>query len=121
VIRGVHSTIIWTDDLPRLAGFYRDTLGLRPAAEFDGFIEFQSDAGAALAIGFHSEVSGRSRDPNRVMVNLQVDDCRAEYERLSARGVKFIRTPSIDPADGLMIATFLDPDGNTLQLVQPPA
>ena len=72
--------------------------------------------GAGLVIGKHSEVRGRSRDANRVMVNFRVTDCQAEYERLSERGVEFIRTPTKDAIH--IIATFHDPDGNVLQLLE---
>jgi predicted enzyme related to lactoylglutathione lyase len=120
MIKGIHSTFIWTEDLPRLLGFYRDTLGLEVDEEIEGFVMFKATSGAPLGIGIHSEVKGNSNEP-RVMVNFVVDDCRAEHERLAGRGVKFILDPEVDPNDGFTLATFLDPDGNTLQLVQPPA
>ena len=119
MIKGVQSVIIWTDDLPRLSGFYRETLGLKQEVTTDGFVAFGADQGAALALGKHSEVSGKSREPYRVMIDLTVDDCQAEYERLKGKGVSFVRPPSKDEGDRFIIATFQDPDGNTLQLFQP--
>ena len=116
MITKVHSVLISTEDLQRLAPFYRDVLGLKPEMEGEGFAVFQSSGGPQLALGAHSEVKGRSRDPNRVMVDFSVDDCQAEYERLRKQGVEFIREPSQD--EGFIIATFLDPDGNVLQLFQ---
>ena len=116
MITGIHSVLVWTEDLSRLVPFYRDVLGLKPSMEEEGFVVFQSD-GAQLAIGRHSQVQGRAKDPNRIMIDLQVDDCEAEYRRLKAAGVEFTRTPSQD--GGIIIATFLDPDGNTIQLFQP--
>jgi len=73
--------------------------------------------GGQLAIGHDSEVTGKSRDPTRMIVNLNVDNCRAEYERLKRIGVEFIREPSKEAPD-LIIATLLDPDGNTLRLFE---
>ncbi len=116
MITGVHSVLIWTEELQRLVPFYRDILGLKPEMESEGFVIFQSSSGPALGLGAHSEVKGRSREPNRVMVDLAVDDCQAEYERLSGQGVEFVRKPNED--NGVIIATFLDPDGNVLQLFQ---
>ena len=116
MLAGIHSVLIWTQDLQRLLPFYRDVLGLKPQMENEGFVVFEASSGAALALGVHSEVKGRSRDPNRVMVDFQVDDCQAEYERLRGHGVEFMRTPSKE--DGAIIATFSDPDGNVLQLFQ---
>jgi len=102
VIKGFQGIIISTDDLTRLL----------PQSE--GFVVL---GGGQIALGLHSQVRGKSRDPNRVIVNLNVDDCQAEYERLSGMGVEFIRKPSKEAPD-LKIATFLDPDGNTLQLFE---
>ena len=116
MLKGIHSVLIWTEDLNRLVPFYRDVLGLTPEIESEGFFVFAASSGAQLALGTHSEVKGRSKDPYRVMVDLTVDDCQAEYERLNAKGVEFIRRPSRD--EGATIATFLDPDGNLLQLFQ---
>lgn len=116
MLTGIHSVVIWTEELQRLLPFYRDVLGLTPQMENEGFVAFQASSGAALALGAHSEVRGRSRDPNRLMVDFQVDDCQTEYERLTKQGVEFVRTPSKE--NGVTIATFLDPDGNVLQLFE---
>jgi predicted enzyme related to lactoylglutathione lyase len=110
----MHSAIIWTEEMDRLLPFYRDVLGMGTQMEADGFVVL---GGGKLALGVHSDVKGASRDPKRLMVNLSVDDCQAEYERLKAQGVKFLREPSQDPG-GVIIATLADPDGNTLQLFQ---
>jgi len=118
MIKGVNSAFIWTEDFPRLMSFYRDTVGLEPDFEGDGFAMFKAAAGAQLGVGLHSEVKGQSREPVRVMVNFTVDDCQAEYNRLMAKGVKFIKEPEVQPGDGGNLATFVDPDGNTLQLFQ---
>ena len=116
MLTGIHSVVIWTEDVSRLLPFYRDVLGLKPQMENKGFVAFEASSGAALALGSHSEVKGRSRDPYRMMVDLQVDDCQTEYERLSKQGVEFIRTPTKDAIH--IIATFHDPDGNVLQLLE---
>ena len=110
---GMHSVLIWSEDVQRLLPFYRNVLGLKPLVETDQFAVFPE---VGLRIGTHSEVHGRARDPNRVMVNFRVKDCQAEYERLAERGVEFIRPPSPDAIH--IVATFLDPDGNILQLMQ---
>ncbi len=109
------SVLIWTDDVERLVAFYRDTLGL-PASMQEGFAIFDIGGKQALAIGKHSEVSGKTKEPYRVMVNLTVADIQAEYERMKGKGVQFMRPPEQDM--GVKIATFQDPDGNTLQLFQ---
>jgi len=62
-------------------------------------------------------VSGASRDPFRIMVNLAVDDIRAVHARLLKAGVVFTRAPESEEWGG-QVASFLDPDGNVLQLLQ---
>jgi len=115
MLTGIHSVLIWTEDVSRLLPFYRDILGLKPQMESEEFAVYLLN-GPGLVIGKHSEVQGPSRDPNRVMVNFAVDDCQTEYERLSEQGVEFIRPPTKDAIH--IIATFRDPDGNTLQLME---
>ena len=51
------------------------------------------------------------------MVNLGVDDIHAEHERLVSQGVEFTRPPEREHWGG-WVATFTDPDGNTIQLLQ---
>ena len=118
MIKGLHSVIFWTDDMPRLLSFYRDTLGLSTDFESPEFVMLTAGQGAQFAVGRHSEVSGRSKDPYRVMANITVDNCQAEYERLKAKGVPFLREPSRDGNEGPVLATFQDPDGNTLQMFE---
>lgn len=113
MLSGLHSVLIWSEDVQRLLPFYRDVLGLRPLVETDQFAVFPA---VGLRIGTHSDVRGLAHDPNRVMVNFRVEDCQAEYERLAEQGVEFIRPPSPDAIH--IVATFLDPDGNILQLMQ---
>ena len=69
-------------------------------------------------LGTHSDVKGTNSDPARHMVGLETDDIDADYERLKAMGVEFIEAPNTTPDDGLRIATFKDPEGNLVQLLQ---
>jgi uncharacterized glyoxalase superfamily protein PhnB len=49
-------------------------------------------------------------------VFLTTEDCRAEYERLLARGVEFTETPEERPYG--IDAGFRDPSGNAIRLTQ---
>lgn len=120
MIKGVHSAIIWTEEMGRLLPFYRDTLGLKPEMDTPEFVVFAADGAGQLCLGVHSDVKGQSRDPNRVMVDLGVDNCQAEYQRLHSKGVEFLREPSTDVGDPHIVATFKDPDGNLVQLIEEP-
>ncbi|WP_164279931.1 VOC family protein [Stenotrophomonas indicatrix] len=50
---------------------------------------------------------------------LAVDDCRASYERLLARGVEFIQEPV--ERYGAVDAGFRDPSGNGWKMIERPA
>jgi predicted enzyme related to lactoylglutathione lyase len=116
MINGVIGILIGTDNLDRLSAFYRDTLGLTPHSIKPHIVSFAWE-GMRLSIVPHSQVKGQARDPHRVMVNLGVADIHTTHARLAAKGVHFIRKPGQEKWGG-WIATFTDPDGNILQLMQ---
>lgn len=99
----------------RLISFYRDTVGL-PSEEGMGPGAFKV-GGSALVIDGHSEVTGSTKEPPRVLINFMIDDIAAEQARLEAAGVPFIRKQGTEFWGGV-ISTFTDPDGNYCQLIQ---
>jgi predicted enzyme related to lactoylglutathione lyase len=119
-IEGLAGVLIWTeaDRFPAMARFYRDTLGLTPRSDKSDFINFDWN-GIRLSVGVHNRVGGTAREPLRLMVNLTVTDIRAVHDRLARAGVVFTRAPEREDWGG-WVATFPDPDGNILQLMQLP-
>lgn len=117
-ITGIAGVIIWTESERHgaMATFYRDVVGLTPRSDREGFINFEFGR-MRLTIARHSALAGTSADPLRVMVNLEVPDIHPVYERLATAGVVFSRPPEQESWGG-WIATFNDPDGNTVQLMQ---
>jgi predicted enzyme related to lactoylglutathione lyase len=101
-----------------MARFYRDTLGLTPRSSKPDFINFDWN-GIRLSVGVHDRVRGASREALRIMLNLTVADIRAVHARLTRAGVGFSREPACEDWGG-WVATFADPDGNILQLMQLP-
>jgi predicted enzyme related to lactoylglutathione lyase len=121
-ITGLAGVLIWTEAtrFDAMARFYRETLGLAPRSRRDDFINFDWH-GVRLSIGLHDRVRGAAREPLRIMINLLVEDIGATHARLMAAGVAFSRPPEQEPWGG-WVASFADPDGNILQLMQlPPA
>ena len=120
-ITGLAGVLVWTEAVrfPAMARFYRDTLGLTPRSSKGDFINFDW-AGVRLSVGVHDRVQGASPDPLRVMIHLVVDDIQAVHARLTRAGVTFTRAPEREDWGG-WVATFADPDGNTLQLMQLPS
>ena len=104
-----------SSDPERLRAFYRDVVGLEANPEL-GPGAFRAGA-ASFAIGEHSEVTGATKEPERVLYNFFVDDAAAEQAQLESRGVKFTRAAEREEWGGI-IATFTDPDGNYMQLIE---
>ena len=119
-IDGLAGVLIWTEAgrFPAMARFYRDTLGLTPRSSKPDFINFDW-SGVRLSVSVHDRVRGVSGEPLRIMLNLSVADIRAVHQRLARDGVVFSREPAREEWGG-WVATFTDPDGNILQLMQPP-
>jgi catechol 2,3-dioxygenase-like lactoylglutathione lyase family enzyme len=119
-IRGIAGVLIWTerDRFDAMACFYRDQLGLTPRSSRADFINFDW-GGVRLSVSVHDRVTGTSKDPFRIMINLVVDDVRAVHKRLTSAGVVFVRPPETEDWGG-QVASFPDPDGNLVQLFQLP-
>ena len=99
-----------------LAKFYEKVFK-RPADWAEGTF-YGWEAGTSwLHIGEHSEVSGKAKEPQRVIFNFQTARVKAEFERIKGLGAKVIKEPY--KMDGSWIATFADPDGNYFQLMSP--
>lgn len=114
-IDGIAGLVITSGQGEALAKFYRDVLGFTAHSDRPDGAQFKW-GNFRLTIGSHSAVNGGAKDPYRMMINLLVTDIHAVHRRLVERGVKFIRPPERERWGWL--ATFHDPDGNTLQLLQ---
>lgn len=106
---------VTTDDPAGLMKFYNEVVGI-PKAENMG--DFSLDAGGTT-IGFdaHSEATGKTKEPARVLLDFFVDDIKAEQKRIESHGVTFTRSEGREYWGGV-ISTFNDPDGNILQLIE---
>lgn len=116
MIKGLRVSSIWSQDINNLLPFYRDTLGLKVGMETPGFVILGDPNQPAAALGTHSDVRGKAADPARHMVGFDSDDIQADCARLKAAGVEFVEEPT-EMGSG-WIATFKDPEGNLVQLLQ---
>src|SRR5215212_1871471 len=144
-MRGVHHTGIVVSDLERSVAWYREVLGLElltepgPVAEGPELSAGLGVPGAALRIAtfdvggdvlelleYVAPASPVDRPlPQNALgshhVGFRVDDIRATYGELRAKGVEFLSPPqAIDEGilAGWRWAYFHDPDGITLELVE---
>lgn len=98
--------------------FYIEVLGLQPRSDRQGFVNFELGS-ARLTVATHSEISGGSSQPARILINLAVNDVDSEYQRLLNLGVRFERPPELEDWGGV-VTTLSDPDGNLIQMFQMP-
>jgi len=112
----LNSIMIGTAQPDVLAAFYEKVLG-RPADMNEGGWHMWQVGNCALSIGEHSEVHGQSKEPSRIMLNLETKQVKEEFERLKSINATVIKEPY--ELGGGMIATLADPDGNFIQLMPP--
>jgi len=107
-----------------LADWYQITFDLKVIQEINHpndtgrLFEFP-EGGVWLWVGQHSEVKGQSKDPCRIMFNINVDSITDAYEYLLSKNIKIIAPPFKAPTFDKYFVTFSDPDGNLGQLIGP--
>ena len=110
-------TIIRVSDMDRALRFYNKILGLPMALDARVFNHAEVGPDEPLAkIGLHA-TGKKSKRKRRTGIVFDTDDIYALYERLIKRGVKFTLKPTKMPWGGI-VADFLDPDNNELEVVQ---
>jgi predicted enzyme related to lactoylglutathione lyase len=110
------SIMIGTSDSKKLAEFYEKVLEKKPEMEEGGWYGFLIGK-TYLSIGNHSEVKGSSKEPQRIILNLETAEVKEEFERIKNLGAEVIKEPY--EMQGAWIATLADPDGNFFQLMSP--
>jgi predicted enzyme related to lactoylglutathione lyase len=112
-------SMVKVSDLERAVTFYQEILGLPLALDARMFNHIEVGPQEPLAkIGLQStrDLSKRKKQTGIV---LDTDDIHALFHRLLKKGVTFTLKPTKMPWGGV-VANFLDPDNNELQVVQDP-
>lgn len=99
-----------------MAAFYEKVFQKAPDMT-DGDWSGWSVGKAYFTVGEHSEMGGHTKDPGRVMFNLETKEVKEEFERIKGIGATVIKEPY--EMGGMWIATLADPDGNYFQLMSP--
>lgn len=117
----LNSIMIGSSQPKVLAAFYEKVFA-RPAdmTEGDGEWFGWKSGSCFLHVGPHSEVSGHAKEPQRIIINLETERVKEEFERIKALGARVVKDPyAMEGMPDFWIATFADPDGNYLQLMSP--
>ncbi len=107
----IGSLLVGSSNVAAMKDWYRSAFGVA-----------ENDMGAfalgpvQLFIEEHSEVSGPAKEPARIVINLDVDDCRGLEAHLAGQGVTWVREVEQMPFG--LIGTVADPDGNYVQIIQ---
>jgi glyoxalase superfamily protein len=94
-------------DPERLRRWYREVVGI------------EVDGSSGILIDGRDDVAPTNPEPHRLIVNVLVDDAAAVEARLVAGGAVWVR--ELEPGACGPIGTVVDPDGNYVQFIEPPA
>lgn len=135
MINGIHHTSMTTVDLDRMVEFYTQSLGFEVAWMSAGLSLGKESGPVRLAMlrsgtSFVRALQRTDYDgpspyletllgtPGYKDIAFDVTDIEAEYDRLSAAGMKFLLPPTAFDEAGIVMAYLEDPDGNLVQLVE---
>lgn len=144
MIRGIDHVGVSTQNLGRLVAFYVDHFDAEVLDEFSwdescteliNRLGIDAISGRLMLLGFEgtkleifqfgvreAAVANPPRSvamPGLSHICFEVDDCEAEYRRLRDAGMRFHGPPLVMPSGGIF--TYgRDPDGNIVELLQPP-
>lgn len=107
----IGSLLIGSSQVAAMKQWYENAFGV--TANEMGSYDF---GGVGLFIEEHSQVSGPTKEPARIIINLNVDDCRALESHLKSQNVTWEREVEQMPFG--LIGTVADPDGNLVQIIQ---
>lgn len=111
----LNSIMLGTEDPKKLVDFYEKVLEKSPDMQ-DGSWYGWKVGDCFLYIGQHSEVKGKTSEPQRIILNFETEKVKEEFDRI--KGIaEVIKEPY--EMGGMWIATLADPDGNYFQLATP--
>jgi predicted enzyme related to lactoylglutathione lyase len=116
-VTGLGGAFLRANDPKTLYAWYAANLGVSADG---GFIMFQKeDARAYSLVTFFKKTSDYFPLAQQAMLNLQVDDLDGVLEKLRAAGAAV--DPKVDDSEYGKFGWFTDPEGNRVELWQPPA
>jgi catechol 2,3-dioxygenase-like lactoylglutathione lyase family enzyme len=124
----VSAVVLFVHDFDKCLTFYRDTLGLQVVQLESNFVAFkmqdqdfalQEISLSAQMVGLEVEAfDAQTGGVARALQCARVDNVDVAYETLTAKGVKFTKSPISQPW-GIRAAYFLDPEGNLWEIAHP--
>ena len=97
MIKNLESLTLFTQNAKKLAGFYRDKVGLKVKFEAvmgendEEMYDMSVGKKSSLYVIDHSKVRGKNKQPERIIFNLEVDNIKKEVARLKKSKVKLVQ------------------------------
>ena len=115
----LNSIMVGTAQPKVLAEFYEKVFD-HPADMIEGNWYGWKVGSTYFSVGEHSEIKGSSKEPARIILNLETAEIKEEFERIKNTGANVVKELyEMEGMQGMWIATFADPDGNYFQLMSP--
>jgi len=114
-VRAVDFVGVAVPDMQQGKVFYRDTLGLAPLYEGDGWAEYDT-GNVALALYHDADAPSGAPSTRNAVVALAVPDIHAAVAELRGKGVAVVQ--EVEEYDPCYMATVTDPFGNAVMLHQ---
>ena len=123
-------TSVLVDDQDKALDFYTSVLGFVPSQDIPvgefRWITVRSPEGGDAEVTLEPNANPAGKTFQEALFEqgipitaFEVDDVRAEYQRLCRLGVQFTMEPTA--AGPMMLAVFSDTCGNLIQIYQPPS
>ncbi|NGN41171.1 glyoxalase [Mesorhizobium sp. CGMCC 1.15528] len=116
--------VIMTDDVAGTAAFYTTHLRFAPLFESDWYVHLQSSEDKRVNLGIveadHETIPepARGRSAAGLLINFEVKDPDAIYERIQAAGLPILRTLRDEPF-GQRHFIIADPNGVLIDVIKP--
>ncbi len=112
--QGIKTVLHPVSDLAAAKAVYTALLGVSPQADSDYYVGFEAE-------GQHIGLvpGGGSQGMTSPVAFWQVADIEAKLAEVTAAGAT-VKEPAHNVGGGRLVATFTDPDGNVLGLLQDP-
>jgi predicted enzyme related to lactoylglutathione lyase len=110
--QGIKTVLHPVSDLAAAKAVYTALLGVAPSADSDYYVGFEAE-------GQHIGLvpGGGPQGMTSPVAFWQVSDIEAKLTEVTAAGAT-VKEPAHDVGGGRLVATFTDPDGNVLGLLQ---
>ena len=111
----LRSILLASTDPDRLGAWYVAALSPVEDSKVDQY-RILGFGAVHLVIDTRSDIGDRNPEPDRLILNFDVDDARAVAARLDEMGVSWLS--ALEDRDGSLFGTAIDPDGNYVQMIQ---